>query len=227
MPRDSFADVFRYERKYLTDRLSADQVANFLLLHPAVFQSIYYPRRVWSVYFDTPEFEYYQQNSLGFQFRKKIRVRWYEHDGETTPAQLEIKMKDGEMVQKIILPLQTAGGTGTLADITAAVQKTLRQNFPEANALQPVMVNSYQRQYLLAEALGVRATVDTDISFFTPADWELSRVTIRLPITILECKYPRENDPKLEQVMQRIPLHITKSSKYIMGIQKCYPYLMS
>jgi SPX domain protein involved in polyphosphate accumulation len=227
MSRDVVTDAFRYERKYLTDRLSADQVANFLLLSPAVFQSIYYPRRVWSVYFDTPEFEYYQQNSLGFQFRKKIRIRWYEHDGETTAAQLEMKMKDGEMVQKTVLPLQTVGGTGTLADITAAVQKTLQKHFPEASALQPVLVNSYKRQYFLAEALGIRATVDTDISFSTPADWERAQSTARLPLTILECKYLKENDPKLEQVMQKIPLHITKSSKYIMGIQQCYPYLMS
>lgn len=227
MSRDSFADAFRYERKYLTDRLSADQVANFLLLHPAVFQSIYYPRRVWSVYFDTPEFEYYQQNSLGFQFRKKIRVRWYEHDGEATTAQLEMKMKDGEMVQKTVLPLQTVGGTGTLGDITAAVQKTLQQHFPEANALQPVLVNSYERQYFLARVLDIRATIDSDLLFFTPADWEYARPTARLPLTILECKYGRENDPHLEQVMQGVPLRITKSSKYIMGIQQCYPYLMS
>jgi hypothetical protein len=68
----SLLETLRYERKYFTLDYSAEDLEQFVLANPAVFRSQYYPRRVCSIYFDTPNLDYYALNVIGSADRKKF-----------------------------------------------------------------------------------------------------------------------------------------------------------
>lgn len=216
-------EVFRYERKYLTQDYAPHQLRQLVLRHPAHFSSQYFPRRVLSMYFDTPDFEYYQQNFYGEPQRKKVRVRWYEHLDEVSPLQVEIKLKDGEMTQKFTQVLSGTIQEVSLAEVTAFVQKYLQTSLQESAVLRPVLVNSYVREYFASNEPQMRLTIDSELQFSRADDWIRDQTPVTIPATILECKYEREQDARFADVVQGLPLLVTRSSKYVMGVQKCYP----
>lgn len=216
-------EVFRYERKYFTQEYLSHQLRQIVLRHPAIFSSVYYPRQVFSIYFDTPEFEYYQQNFYGEPERKKVRMRWYEHNGEVSPLQIEIKIKNGEMTRKFTQMLSGTIHDTSLGEISRFVQNWLVSSLQESVVLQPVLVNSYLREYFESRSANMRITIDYDLRFLSGDEWLKGQTAQRVPATILECKYEREQDSRLADVVQGLPLLVTRSSKYVMGVQKCYP----
>lgn len=215
--------VYRYERKYLSELASAWQIEKAILLHPDVFHPAYYPREVWSMYFDTTTTEYYQQNLLGHTERVKVRVRWYEHDDQQDPLQIEIKQRQGEVLRKITYAYEVPITALSLADLTQLVQQQVEQHLPESGVLQPAMVNHYQRRYFTSNQVPYRLTVDSELKFATITDWQQGHDTHELPFTILEAKYATNQDPGLRQIAQGLPLRISKSSKFVMGMQQCHP----
>lgn len=215
---------YRYERKYLTQDYGADDLERHLLLQPAFFKEIYYQRQINSIYFDTPEFDYYHLNAMGAFERKKVRVRWYEHDDEVSNLQIEIKNKAGELINKKTLSTNAKIHDLSIKNLTKGVRKTLRSYLSESVNLQPVMVNSYQRKYFFSKSTGMRVTIDSDLQFQSIDSWNHQRNFQRLPAVILECKYSVQDDPRLSKIAQGLPLLVTKSSKYILGMQSCYSH---
>jgi SPX domain protein involved in polyphosphate accumulation len=214
----------RYERKYLTQDYGPHQLEQQLLLHPAFFRQIYHQRKVWSIYFDTPELDYYHTNIHGAFKRKKIRVRWYEDQQQLSNLQIEVKIKTGELIKKINIPIEKKIIEISLEKITRIVQNQLEAYIPEAVNINPVMVNSYQRKYFLSRSTGMRITIDSDLRFQQAGSWQNEKTEQRLDATILECKYSVQDDPNLANIAQGLPLSITRSSKYILGIQICLPH---
>lgn len=228
MPQYASADDgFRYERKYLTTNFSRHDLENFVLMHPAVFHGLYYPRQVFSIYYDTPDFDYFQQNLAGQNQRKKVRVRWYDPKEPGAALLLEVKVRDGDVMQKITQPIEILSEDSPLEQITEHVRGVLSSFVFESGSLQPALINSYKRSYFSNETLGMRITVDSNLEFYTPSDWERRQVTNHLDATILECKYSIADDPKLVEVMNHIPLRVTKSSKYVTGVQLCHAWATS
>jgi len=217
------ASNFRYERKYLTQEYGPYQLEQQLLLQPAFFKPIYHQRKVVSIYFDTPELDYYHLNILGAFERKKVRVRWYEHDGHFSDFQIEVKIKTGELIKKLTIPIKKTISDFSQVELTLAVQSRLRNFLAEAVNIKPVMVNSYQRKYFFSQSTGMRVTIDSDLRFQLAAAWRRRQTEQKLDATILECKYSVQDDPRLAKIAQGLPLIVTKSSKYILGIQTCYP----
>ncbi len=212
---------FRYERKYLTEDYLPDQLEGFLKTGASYFKQLYYQRRVWSMYFDTPDKLYYQQNLMGGQRRKKVRVRWYEHDEKLSPVQLEVKMRDGEVLRKEVYKLKQDINKIGLNKLKKHVREWLKLSASEAYDLCPVMVNSYERKYFRTEAHQIRVTIDSDLRFQHIRDFNKKRMVNRLQGTILEAKYKVKNDKWLDRIVQDWPLRISKSSKYMMGVQLC------
>jgi len=220
---------YRYERKYVSSDYSSHQLRNFLLLSNRGFTRIYYKRRVNSIYFDTPEFEYFEQNINGDQDRRKVRVRWYGEQSSPRNLQLEIKIKCGEIMRKEVFPLscQDSNLSSFIKKLTSLVQKELSNKLEEAQVLRPVLINSYWREYFYSPGDKIRVTLDDDIEFQSISDFIHKRVSQRLAFSILECKYTLRNDRALQAVLQTLPVQISKSSKYVMGIEQTYSHLMS
>lgn len=215
----SLLETLRYERKYFTLDYSAEDLEQFVLANPAVFRSQYYPRRVCSIYFDTPNLDYYALNVIGSADRKKVRVRWYEHDDKLSDLQLEVKLKRGELSRKEVRPLQGKISDYDLQELSSKVRQVLKPVLAESDLLVPVVTNSYLRRYFYSNDAAVRATVDSELEFRPAEVWERGGRPHYLPATILECKYAVDQDKVISEVAQGFPLKATKSSKYLMGVE--------
>lgn len=212
---------FRYERKYLSTNLLPSQLENFLKLSPAFFKPIYYPRQVISMYFDTPDLDLYQQNLIGDSIRKKVRVRWYQSKSKITPIQLEVKIKHNQVNQKIIHPLKQTINQLSAKKLSDLISTWLKTTTQETFALKPVLVTGYSRQYFLSDLFNLRATIDSDLRFQKYKHWQNQQLTHRLSSTILELKYELEKDNNISQIINSIPMRLSKSSKYVFGTSLC------
>lgn len=215
--------VYRYERKYLSEHHAGWDLEPYIVRLPQIFHPVYYQREVWSMYFDTPQQEYYQQNLLGHPQRLKVRLRWYQEPTRTTPLQLEVKQREGGVMTKLIFPYEISLSETSLPVLTELVQQQLEALLPESYALQPTMVNHYQRRYYTSHHTSVRLTLDTALAFATVTDWTQGYDTHQLPHCILEAKYPVAHDPVLTTIVQGLPLRVSRSSKFVMGMQQCWP----
>ena len=221
--------MFRYERKYYLTGEDYGYVKTLILNHPASFREIYYPRTVNNIYFDTPGLDFFYDNVNGVQERKKIRIRWYD---ETFAFQkkltLEYKLKNGLLGDKISYPL--AGiDTGNGFEFRK-MRNEIKDNslpIPVSNELlvnYPVLLNRYVREYFVSDDGKYRITLDKDLSFFRihsgknffETSYHLSRDLI------MEMKYNPADELIANSISQNFPFRVTKSSKYVMGVQNLY-----
>ena len=92
----------RYERKYVIKQNEKFRILHLIKNSNLLLKSVFYPRIVNSIYFDTESLELYKQNINGLSKRKKYRIRWYS---DKDFSNLEIKIKNGYLGYKEIYPL--------------------------------------------------------------------------------------------------------------------------
>ena len=85
----------RYEVKSVLPATELPTVRAWLRVHPAGFRVAYPPRRVHSIYFDTPDRMGFRENLSGAARRRKLRLRWYGDAAREVNATLEMKCKEG------------------------------------------------------------------------------------------------------------------------------------
>jgi SPX domain protein involved in polyphosphate accumulation len=219
----------RYERKYVTADPAARLTAD-ILAHPGLFSEVYYPRQIVSVYFDTPEYKFYHDNLMGLPQRLKVRLRWYRQPNEevgqiTHPLHLEVKIRLNDLMTKQTLALQQNFGGRRINEeavrqnLTSLVQASLQTQIPNALSLQPMLLNTYLRRYFYSQYYDVRLTLDDELRFCPITTFASNRGWQRVSSRIVEAKYAPEQDVKMAEIVKYLPLTITKSSKYIMGMQ--------
>lgn len=221
--------ALRYERKFFIEDLNFDQVFSLVRQHPAIFQELYPPRYINNFYFDTPHLAYYNANVDGDMIRAKLRVRWY-HDllRQVEKPILEVKYKDGIVGDKWSYPFPAF---------------TVRPGF-NANALLPLirasaleadlrsgllgteisLLNRYYRYYFATPDRRFRLTIDTQLSYYQVARYNN---TFRHHIcdhnnVIVELKYQPEFDHEAQRICAFFPFRMTRSSKYVTGIELVY-----
>lgn len=225
----------RYERKYTT-HLDADVLRALILTHPGMFHEIFYLRRVVSLYFDTPEYQLFQDNLIGSPTRIKVRLRWYCKP-DAPPWQipdainLELKIRKGDIMQKRTIPLKCSFTDADIRDqevqeyLTDLTQFAMQSSFSEARLLKSVLLNTYVRAYFYSDFHNVRITLDDKLEFYSiskPHSNSLSSIMAR---RVFEVKYGVENDVRMGEIMRYFPLTISKSSKYMMGMQLVTPVI--
>ena len=204
----------RFERKYVIDHLSVEEIFQLIRLHPASFRMAYPPRKVNNIYFDSPDFEAYQDNLRGIGIRKKTRLRWYGSQSfADNPIQLEEKIKNGLLGYKNTHHLPDNANIKTLSDLS------LPTFFTEQH-LAPALFNYYHRHYFLSADRRFRMTVDTNQAFGIPRLTPSQNAPYHLPDQIiLELKFDQKDAPKQDQVTQHLPFRLNKHSKYVTGIE--------
>jgi len=222
-------NIFRYERKFFITSVTKDEIEKLIKFHPANFSEVFYERSINNIYFDTPMFKSYFDNIDGNSDRTKVRIRWYGelYDNIKKPT-LELKIKNGILGHKLhflLKPLNTATQLNKL-DI---VQLTSNVDIPQhilakIKVLTPTLLNRYNRKYFLSADKRFRITIDTNQVFYKICSinrYFLNRCRDNSSI-VLELKYDRNADKDASYITERIPFRLTKSSKYVRGIEKLY-----
>ncbi|MBN2044868.1 MAG: VTC domain-containing protein [Anaerolineales bacterium] len=221
--------AYRYERKFMVDQIDHHQAIALIKRHPYLFYQPYPPRFINNFYLDTPEMDNYEDNVCGASDRRKVRLRWYGSlFGNIEKPTLEFKIKRGLVGTKRLYPL----GGFTLREGYHA--KELRQfaghpNLPAEVRLvlltqQIVLLNRYYRYYFATHDNRFRLTVDTGLSYYRIAHFGNRFIHSQTDCRniIVELKYDNGQEIEANYVSGFFPFRVTKSSKYVIGIERVY-----
>ena len=223
-PASDAAD-WRYERKLHVTGEPLWRAEAVLRTHPAIFRVLYEPRWVNNVYFDDAGDRAYYDNVEGVASRLKVRIRWYgELLGEVQPT-LELKIKSGMVGRKesFRLPVLNMRRGIRVAEINEHMRRADLPEWvrPMLASVRPALVNRYRRRYYRSGDQRFRATLDDALQFWGVrggcvsfmARWEQRNAII------LELKYASEHDRDARQVTAAFPYRVTRSSKYVTGLE--------
>lgn len=221
--------IDRIERKCQVDDLTLHQVQSIIKSHPKLFYAPYPPRYVNNLYLDTVDLENYFANINGFMDRRKVRIRWYgDIFGEIVNPVLEIKLKRGLIGNK--QAYQMACITLDKSLCNEKIHQCLRNSdLPQLvrldlNHQRLVLFNRYYRYYYASRDGNFRVTVDTDLSFYKVNN-AFSNIFLHHQKSIqiiVEIKYFKDYDVSAHRVISFFPFRVTRSSKYVQGIERVY-----
>ena len=227
--KDKTNSEYRYERKFLIEDMHPRQVQEIIRLHPALFVIPFPPRFINNIYLDTPDLDNYHANVNGDMQRQKMRIRWYgEFLAEVLKPVLEIKLKQGLVGHKLSFPLAAFDPKKRLDK--HSLKKLFRESHLPAHILEtllrlePVLVNRYYRWYYVTPCSAYRLTVDTNLSYyqFRPLRNPFRYKSRDQKHTILELKYGTQQENLAGRIAAALPFSMTRSSKYIMGIERVF-----
>jgi SPX domain protein involved in polyphosphate accumulation len=220
---------YRYERKYFIASADKREIESMILIHPALFQEVYYERYVNNIYFDNIHLDNFMDNIDGSENRAKYRIRWYgDMSAHVEIPILELKIKRGLVGTKQTYKLKSFKfdkfiSALKLNDIIKHSKVHAGIEYTLLNQL-PVLINRYRRKYYESVDRKFRLTVDDNQSFFRfniLNNSLLQQHTDKSNI-ILEMKYDIQHDSEADSITNHFPFRITKSSKYARGMKQFY-----
>lgn len=212
----------RYERKYRVEEASLDEILQVIRLHRASFYQAFPDRYINSLYLDTYQLSYYNDNIAGISNRTKQRIRWYgENLKNITKPILEIKLKANELGSKKYVHLPDFK-----IDRFFSYEDYMRQHvWLASNYIVPTVMVRYMRSYFMSFDKRFRVTIDRDLLYY-PTDKRLNFgiTPYRDPAIIIEVKYElKENENlNIDYITQDFPFRLTRNSKYVNAIMMCY-----
>jgi hypothetical protein len=210
----------RYELKLVCEPHRLAQARSWIRLHPARFVVAYPPRRVNSLYLDTPDLSSLGENLAGVSERQKLRLRWYGDGVRAIEPLLELKQKRNLLGRKkqVLLPCKldlTCSWRDILGTVKACVGLEWRVLLQTAD--QFTLFNHYQREYYATPDGALRVTLDYACAAY---DQRLSlRPNLRVPLpvadrVVIEIKAAPEHVERLEEAIAQFPVPRTRNSKY-------------
>jgi hypothetical protein len=188
--------------------------------------TLYNARIINSIYFDCLDNSSARDNISGLFRRSKYRIRWY---GNSTDSECfaEIKIKNGRIGKKIVLPTHTKFDDLKIED-AFLVNNSWFKNPGDTSIipliaskiLLPILYVKYQRFYYLFEG-SIRLTFDLSPlfrSFYnkgTKSSWKTDN------LNVLEIKFNSENLSKAKNFISKSPFVPRKHSKYLRGLALC------
>ena len=190
---------FRKEKKF---RVTVSDFHKFQShLHQQGMKTLFEPRLITSVYFDTPDLNMFNDSEEGLLPRKKVRIRWYNDDKLFT---LENKTSSMEGRFKVTSKLEN--------HISESELNTKKRMDAQYGHIQPTLKVSYKRSYYVFNKM--RITFDKDICY-----QNLKYADTRKyhdPERVIEIKIPA-NCPD-DFVERLIPFPTARFSKYSRGL---------
>ena len=218
----------RYENKYTLD-IDRGGLKPFIDRCGSMLRPVFYKRQVNNLYFDDHSFSLYQANLVGQTTRYKVRLRWYgELVKPIAKPQLEIKVKDGDLIYKRVYGL-----TG-LPSLSEMSPKIIKEKLIESDVdhlikqllktMKPSYMGSYMREYFLTVDGKVRMTIDSELVgrrqiFDNSFCWPRAVGDE----VIVELKYKSADMSKASSLIQSFPVTLMKHSKYVYGMEADTP----
>lgn len=166
-----------------------------------------------TLYFDTPEFELYQQHHNGWADRYKLRARRY-----LTSSQVFLEVKHRNNRRRTVKQRMPIPYIMTYFDPAATAFIDGHTPFDSAD-FEPKLWNEYDRLTLVSKTRPERVTVDLNIAF----GWRKREVRLG-GLAVVEVKQDDHTLPSdfIDQ-MRRVGGHEGGFSKYCMGVYTLYP----
>ncbi len=217
-------DVKRIEIKHListSGKLYLIENLKKLLSEDTYGENGYY--NVRSLYFDNEKDQDYIDKLECAPIRKSIRLRIYTPMDKT--AKLEIKRKNGENQQKLSLKIKR---DDAIKIINGNYEILKNYSNPVANELykvmitenyRPVTVVNYHRKAFDSRTLGVRITIDSNITYnnyeFNIFDENLQLYNLSfIGENVLEIKLENAMPKSLDEILNKVPKIGKPASKY-------------
>jgi hypothetical protein len=218
-------EIPRYERKFVTDRLSVPEVLAIVRRHPAAFREVYPARRVNNLYLDSHDLRDFYDHVNGVSHRKKTRIRWYGSPvGRISAPALELKLKRGLVNRKVShrLPAIPVNGHVARADLEAGLDQADLPGLLRSalRHLHPSLANSYWRHYFLSADGRFRLTVDSNLQF-AAANQAAGDGAGHAPLArtlVVELKFNLDAADGADYITNALPLRLGRCSKYVLGI---------
>jgi hypothetical protein len=234
--------IERHELKFLASEEQATALRAAIL--PFCAPDAHAPAagyRIHSLYFDTPQRDFYRANQLKQLVRIKPRVRTY--GPSACPwVWLEVKRKAGDRVAKQRLRIPAADWPGLIAAPRATLprEQVARDGFLHLHDLhgcEPVCHIGYDRQAYVSDIdANLRVTFDrhitawavdgaTDLALDRPGSpiddgWAMASPVTGSPV-IIEIKCPARAPAWLALIVQAVRLERCGVSKYVLGVESC------
>ena len=223
---------YRFERKFYNENLSDWAIEKTIKLNFALFSEIFYERYINNIYFDTENLDLFKANYDGHSQRYKIRLRWYgEMFGRIENPMLEIKIRNGLLNRKETYPIkpfifdrgfnkESLISTIFTSEVPIHIKKKIE-------VCVPVLVNRYSRKYYLSFDKNFRVTLDKEMKFYKLHFFEnnfVNYISNKMD-SVLELKYSQGNDLLADKITNQFPFRMTKSSKYMIGMNNIYNIL--
>lgn len=225
---------YRYEQKFVFQQKSIVFVKGIVETHQADFHEIFKERKVNNIYFDTPELDFYSDHKENKAIRLKIRIRWYgDTFGQVLHPILEFKIRDGDLRIKksYTLPefnIETGVEAKQLNEVLA------KANLPddiynEVKDLEARLLNTYKRRYYRSFNSHYRFTIDHKLEFikFLVHQNPFLNKEIDSDNVILELKFAPEFIKEAYSILENLPIQSNVFSKYVYGMEKLYPLILS
>ena len=214
----------RYELKLLCPAHMAAQTRMWMRRHPAGFRVAYPPRRVNSIYLDTPGLSRLTANLDGLAVRSKLRLRWYGNALTVIHPHLELKHRNNLLGRKEQIPLSCdldlRGPWSTiLGNVLACLEPSWRLRF--RSTTQPTLLNRYLREYYVTPDGAVRVTLDTEQIAYDQRFSARPNMRCRLPIedvVVIEIKADEIYADRIQEIANAFPISRTRNSKYAKGL---------
>jgi hypothetical protein len=223
------SNYLRYERKFIVSELSRHEIELLVALHPAMFRESYPPRRVNNLYFDSFSMANYFDNINGLKDRAKVRIRWYgDIFGVVEGSVLQLKVKSGAISSKEAFPMPPFAVDEHLQRETvmelfdkSEIPDTLKL---ELSSLDFSLLNSYQRKYFESADKKFRITTDSEMIFYERREHSKAFFQTQADLfnTVVELKYSPEEDQFAERISTYFPFRVTRTSKYVNGIERMH-----
>lgn len=221
--------VWRFERKFFINDMLREEVEMELRKHPSFFHPIYHERHINNIYLDSVDFKNYFDNVDGKAQRLKYRIRWYgDLFGYIAKPVLELKIKEGLLGRKrsfVLKPFTLDKNFTYDMLLDAARGSDLPEDvMEEMLSFRPALLNRYRRKYFQEVSERFRVTIDDHLNFYkidshhnTFANHTEDRESL-----IVELKYDEDHDEIATEVSHAFSFRMTKSSKYVSGVDYIY-----
>mgnify|MGYP002628501705 CR=1 FL=1 len=216
--------ALRYEVKMVAQVAFYSKLRMHMRFDRAAIKTLYPPRRIQSIYFDTFRNQALEENLAGISHREKVRLRWYGEDTSGVHATLERKVRENMLGWKGLLDIpEDLDVEGvTRREFAGSLRKHLTPEWEDllSKDLLPVQWIAYDREYFATEAgTGpVRITIDRHLRTFDQRSRHRLSSRFRSPtpdVIIVEAKCAKENYDELQKLMARFPMQIDRCSKFV------------
>jgi hypothetical protein len=215
----------RYEIKSTCDEIYLPDVRSWVNLYPGAFIEAYPPRQINSLYFDTREMECLIDNLFGVDQRRKLRFRWYGDNHSAVRGTLELKCKSNRLGWKERYPIPYTVDLTTMS--WQALLERMRAHVDGPFSIwlsylsQPVLINSYIREYYETMDRQIRVTIDYNQVAYEQIVHLTPNLTIKAPVPsriVVEVKADAALHRRVSNVLSSFPLQVGRNSKYVNGV---------